>query len=363
MSITAYTGLPGSGKSYGVMQNVIIPALKSGRNVFTNIPVNDEKLIELYNKTTNKINYDDLKENPYYFQTEIIPGSVVIFDECWRLWPSGLKANAAQEGHKSFLAEHRHMVGEDGNSTEIVLVTQDLSQVASFARVLVETTFRSEKLSRVGSKNKFRIDVYHGPVAGANPPVKNRDRQIYGQYKKDVYELYSSHTMSKTGLAGNESKIDNRSNVLKSGFFIFAPILIIILGAYFYYGFTEVTDYYTDSNELNTTENIQAVTPNNTVQKQETNLQPEIRDFLSNKQIFIDWNNSNSRAITYIFRVKDGNYEYVLKTKDIQKMGYELESITQCLVFLKTKTSSYVASCEKETDNKSIFAAAPTSET
>ena len=36
--ITAYVGLPGSGKSYGVCEQVILPALAKGRPVFTNIP-------------------------------------------------------------------------------------------------------------------------------------------------------------------------------------------------------------------------------------------------------------------------------------------------------------------------------------
>ena len=39
MSITAYTGLPGSGKTYGVVQHVIVPALQAGRRVVTNIPM------------------------------------------------------------------------------------------------------------------------------------------------------------------------------------------------------------------------------------------------------------------------------------------------------------------------------------
>ena len=38
MSIVGYSGLPGSGKSYGVVENVVIPALEAGRHIITNIP-------------------------------------------------------------------------------------------------------------------------------------------------------------------------------------------------------------------------------------------------------------------------------------------------------------------------------------
>ncbi|ENT7525242.1 TPA: zonular occludens toxin domain-containing protein, partial [Escherichia coli] len=37
MAISAYVGVPGSGKTYEVVCNVIIPAVSSGRRVVTNI--------------------------------------------------------------------------------------------------------------------------------------------------------------------------------------------------------------------------------------------------------------------------------------------------------------------------------------
>ncbi|OKX16986.1 hypothetical protein AWP89_00845, partial [Escherichia coli] len=37
MAISAYVGIPGSGKSYEVVSSVIIPACMSGRRVISNI--------------------------------------------------------------------------------------------------------------------------------------------------------------------------------------------------------------------------------------------------------------------------------------------------------------------------------------
>ncbi len=39
MPVVSYVGLPGSGKSHSVVQHVVLPALRKGRVVVTNIPM------------------------------------------------------------------------------------------------------------------------------------------------------------------------------------------------------------------------------------------------------------------------------------------------------------------------------------
>ncbi|MET0082675.1 MAG: zonular occludens toxin domain-containing protein [Sedimenticola sp.] len=239
MSTIAYTGLPGSGKSYGVVENVIIPALEEGRTIITNIPLNEIEIYRhLHEKGIKKLDIRNLdiqqaQDTPEYLSS-FPGGSVIVIDECWRLWPAGLKTNQVPEKHKSFLAEHRHRVGQDGRSQEIILVTQDLAQIAAFARQLIEETYRSVKLTAIGQKDKYRIDVYSGAVMGNNPRGQ-RLRQIFGKYKKTVFRFYSSHTMSETGKAGNEDKVDKRANALKSSIIRFGiPVgaLALIAGVY-----------------------------------------------------------------------------------------------------------------------------------
>lgn len=49
MAISAYIGIPGSGKSYEAVYNVIIPAFTSGRRVVTNIyGLQKDKITERY---------------------------------------------------------------------------------------------------------------------------------------------------------------------------------------------------------------------------------------------------------------------------------------------------------------------------
>lgn len=227
MSITAYTGLPGHGKSYGVVENVIIPAAKEGRAIYTNIPLNLDEFGKRYNVRPFIFDVDDYAKNPQLWD-DVPPGTLFVLDEVWRVWPVGTTAKQMPESQKSFLAEHRHRVDDIGRSIEIVLVTQDLAQVASFVRQLVETTFRVTKLTKVGASKAYRVDVYSGCRTGS-PPIKSRDREIPGIFKKDIYQLYQSHTQAQGNAVGNEKRADQRYNILKSGSLISMVIAIPVL--------------------------------------------------------------------------------------------------------------------------------------
>lgn len=217
MSIYAYVGMPGSGKTYDVVANQIVPALKAGRTVVTNIPlVHDEVRKIAPQGVVRDFPVDQLAQTPELIDQYAVPGAVVCIDEVWRLWPAGQKANHVPEPFRKLLAEHRHMVDEAGNSMQIVLVTQDLAQISAFARQLVEQTFYHTKLTAVGASGSYRVDIYQGPVAGANPPRQSRIREMFGRYSAGVFKLYISHTMSASGKAGaNEAAVDGRGNIWK----------------------------------------------------------------------------------------------------------------------------------------------------
>lgn len=231
MSIVAYVGRTGSGKSYGVVENVIIPALKAGRHIVTNIPLKVGYLTDDFSK--GKITQFDPKaplEDSEFFNPDNFAGCIVVIDEAWRYWSVGTKANKIPEMQKGFFTEHRHYVGEDGRTTEIVLVTQSLDQIANFVRELIEDTYRATKLSALGMSKSYKIDVFTGCQKGLSGGTPNRTLQ--GTYKPEIFKYYKSHTKNKTDFAaGMEEKSDNRNNIFKSKFFLIvipAAILIII---------------------------------------------------------------------------------------------------------------------------------------
>ncbi|CAN7479484.1 hypothetical protein LJR232_003136 [Aquipseudomonas alcaligenes] len=213
MAIDAYVGLPGHGKSYGVVQHVVIPSLKQGRHVVTNIPLQVDMLMEDFPDgqiTQLPADWFEREDLASLFPN----GSVAVLDELWRRWPQAMTSKQAPMADKSLLAEHRHMVDSKGNSMRIVFITQDLSQLASFARVLVEQTFRVEKLVELGLRNRYRVDIYRGPVTGQSPPKSSFIRSSGPhKYKEEVYRYYKSATKSDTGEVGDESKSDNRGSI------------------------------------------------------------------------------------------------------------------------------------------------------
>lgn len=244
MSIYAYTGLPGSGKSYSVVEQQVLPALKSGRRLVTNVALKWDKLreafpgCELVELPTQRVQAD-----PSSIYEYVTPGSVLVLDEVWRLFPAGLKANHVPEPFRKLLAEHRHMVNDQGESCQIVLVTQDLAQISAFARQLVETTFRTVKLTTVGLQSQYRVDVFNGPVSGPNPPESGRIRQLFGSYRQDVYQYYETHTLKSEGATSskvNERSLDRRANILAR------PVMILgglaALGLMFY-GYTRLQGF------------------------------------------------------------------------------------------------------------------------
>ncbi len=222
MAITAYTGLPGSGKSYSAVCFAIIPAIKAGRAVVTNLPLLvDEITKEWPTADVKLINLEDFTDKgTKQLDAEMTPGALVVLDELWRLWPSGLKTAAVPEDHKSFLAEHRHRVGTDGRSTDIIFVTQDLSQIAAFARALVDKTYITQKFDALGAKNRAKINMYQGAVTGQKGPQSQHIRTSTVKYSPEYFRFYKSHTKSETGGAGIEVGGDSRASIWKSPFWL-----------------------------------------------------------------------------------------------------------------------------------------------
>ena len=346
MSQTAYAGLPGSGKSYGVVENVILPALKDGRRVWTNIPLNMELIENEFPSKVVLFDTSDLRDDPAWFQETFEQGATIVIDEAWRLWPAGLKANQMAEAHKSFLAEHRHMVGADGYSTEIVLVTQDLSQIAAYPRSLVETTYRAVKLNMIGQSKKFRIDVFQGAATGNNPPKKDRLRQLYSSYKPDIYKYYQSQTMSENEGHGSEDNTDKRVNILTSPWLrIGAPIGLVLALVFIFYAVGRVSDMYSGKSEKAAVVDGLAggVISAPVVKKKHSH-------FYAGMNPYIAWNMGKYPYVDYKLGFSDKGHSVVLTPATLGKMGYRLIGYGQCFVQLIGYGDTLNVYCEAQKD-------------
>jgi zona occludens toxin len=361
MALSAYTGLPGSGKSYGVVKHVIIPALTQGREVWTNIPLNNNELVEsgLSDNLPIAFEIKDIQDNPDWFQTILPKGVLFILDECQLLWPSGLKQTTANALHLEFLTKHRHMVGEDKKSTEIILLTQRLTLIANFCRGLVEKTLVTTNLAVIGRPKSYRIDIYAG-AANDKPSKANVLRSTVGNYEPETYKFYQSHTESEYG-AGDEKRMDDRISIFGSWKFKGMLVLFVLMigmvvfltnkfmtESGFFESSGETSDLIDNSTALEMSASVARQPVVSTAarlkeiklleQIRQSNIESEKPHFFKDlSDYYISYNNGIFPNIDYMIKVSSKGSTTTLSSNELTLMGYSLKKINQCLVIVQYK--------------------------
>lgn len=242
MAILAYIGIPGSGKTYEVISSVILEHFKRGRRIVSNIEgVTEQKLIDYciekgirketlgsYLSVTDE-ECQQANFFPYKGATETVckAGDLICIDEAWRIFSS----DKIQENHRSFLAEHRHFTNtETGECCDLVVINQSISQLPRFIKDRIETTYRMSKLTTLGMRNRYRVDIF----TGAKTTKANKILQLQRKYDKEIFSLYKSYD----GENGKENIVDGRGNIFKSFTFKAMVVLVIILSILGYKSFS-----------------------------------------------------------------------------------------------------------------------------
>ncbi|HEK1787346.1 zonular occludens toxin family protein [Proteus mirabilis] len=282
MAISAYVGVPGSGKSYEVVSNVIIPAFMKGRRIVTNLYGISQDKINAYCLAHRKADADSLGEIVYvdneqvmddnffpYMENDVLAentfcrsGDLICLDEIWRIWENDKKI---PKNHRSFIAEHRHFDGENGNTCDLVVLNQSVSGLPRFIKDRVESTFRMTKLTALGLRSRYRVDVY----TGIKLFKSNKVSSYQCKYDKKIFPLYQSHVNGQ----GVEQVVDKRQNVFSSPKVILMlcafPILLLISLNFLYQFFTrfdaknevDVPAEQATSQRINQTSNKSIISP------------------------------------------------------------------------------------------------------
>lgn len=247
MAISGYIGLPGSGKSFECVSNVLLPAVQAGRRVVTNIiGVNPDVIYDYCVDTLNLdraslglvvvVDSRTMKQRDFFpyknmndetvTDTFCQPGDLIMADEAWRLWP---KDSDVCTEHRSFFAEHRHFTSPlNGTSCDFVYMTQSLATVARYIRDRQDKTFRMKKLTSLGFSTRYRVDVFEGAKTTKAALIQ----QYQCSYKKEIFPLYKSHDTEN----GQEKVVDKRQSFLNGRFFfrhLFIPLVLLTAGGYF----------------------------------------------------------------------------------------------------------------------------------
>lgn len=297
MAISAYVGVPGSGKSYEVVKSVILPAIASGRRVVSNVygldkdkiysyllrknkKLSEEKLGDLVCVNNDKCLVPDFlpsMENPEAFCKS---GDLIVIDEVWRIWDSD---KDIPKSHRSFIAEHRHFAdSETGITCDLVVINQDVAQIPRFIKDRIETTYRMQKHVGLGFRNRYRVDVFQGIKLFKS----SRITYYQEKYDKEIFELYKSYEADNA----KEGVTDSRQNIFSSNKFVIYTTLVIstiIISIYFLYNFFAEGVY--SGVEKKNVENNESYISSNNKQIQDELVISKDPVFLTSKNISTKW--------------------------------------------------------------------------
>lgn len=231
MPINAFGGGPGSGKTYGVVEHVILPAVAAGRFILTNIDgLNTDAIYEYVLKTFYKdkiicighirtcgrnrpgdigffpgdAQLDKPCPCPSPEDNTVVGGDLVVIDEATRYWAMGDKVSKEAS---FFFREHRHFANVLGQTCDLVVIDPDLTQLARPLRGKIELSSLTHKPKAIGL-DRYVVRIYSkckltGKPQSVNGPYK---------FKPEIYGLYKSYSHENA----KEVAVDGRQNIFKS---------------------------------------------------------------------------------------------------------------------------------------------------
>lgn len=239
--IVFHEGLPGSGKSYEACVMHIIPALKAGRDVLTNINgINHKKFAELtgiplpiVQKQLICIAHpecDDEEQRLELVKADLLEktkkDSLVVIDEIQDIHPT--KRQPLSPEWSKYIASHRH------EGLDIVLMGQDRRDVHPIWRRRIQRLLTFNKLQAVGADSSYRWVCLEATSPEKFKEVSSGIRR----YEKQYFGLYLSHTQ---GTQNKSVYKDDRANILKNKKVQFAVVAFFALA---YWGVTNTMAFF-----------------------------------------------------------------------------------------------------------------------
>lgn len=239
--IVFHEGLPGSGKSYEACVMHIIPALKAGRDVLTNINgINHQKFSDITGIPLPVIkkmlvcisnsNCEDEEQRLELVKADLLAltkkDSLVVIDEIQDIHPT--KRQPLSPEWSKYIASHRH------EGLDIVLMGQDKRDVHPIWRRRIQRLITFNKLQAIGADNSYRWVCFEATSPEKFKEVSKGIRRYDSQY----FGLYLSHTQ------GTENKSlykDDRANILKNKNLRFALVAFLALG---YWGISKTWAFF-----------------------------------------------------------------------------------------------------------------------
>lgn len=233
MALSLYCGIMGSGKSYELVSQVVLPALKDGRRVVTNIEgLDPDKISHFLDKDVHDllvfVSDTDPLEPSFWYHPETNktattqPGDLLVLDEAWRMFPAGDKLDPAI---LEYFRKHRHYTDASGVATDIALAFQLFTDIHRALRGVAAVTVETRKMTMLGRPKNYRVRIYEG---AANPQQRSVQPVALHVRKYDpaIFPLYSSFAAKK----GVEKKSGRTATLWSNSLLVFwLPLCLLVL--------------------------------------------------------------------------------------------------------------------------------------
>jgi zona occludens toxin (predicted ATPase) len=227
--IYLYYGKIGDGKTYHVMANELLPAVRSGRKIYTNIDgLNIKQIAMATGKLPYEVNIEHI-ENPNTIKElmtidandkeghslKLERGSMVIIDEAQMIWDAR-EFKDTKKGFLSLLEYHRHF------GLDFVFITQNPKRLEVTISRLSNESYQVKNLGFLGAFLKGRY-VMHSRQSPYDRDIISTTR---GTYRDEVFACYRSF-VSKT------NKTHKTKSAMSGGIWYAVPLVMAFLAVMF----------------------------------------------------------------------------------------------------------------------------------
>ena len=352
-------GRPGGGKSYESVVYHVIPALKEGRKVITNLPLKLDYFKLVYGEElTSLIEVrQPTKQHPRRFKTvdeygdqwthpETGVGPLYVIDECHEALRRGRTEQAVEE----WFARHRH------SKSDVLLITQSHRKIDVNICDLVDIVYTVGKATALGSQERYIRTTKTG-VRGTV-----LDTQIRS-YDATYFPFYQSHTASST--MGKEATIKDVKPIWKNWQFAAAAVFLAvgtgfvamnasslltphaIDQAYEQAQSNQQEDFFSLNAAFESFDNNQqqeSFLPSQPIENTTQQVRPDHP--YSQFQIRVSGHiSTNDRNLTVFRFLQNGQTAFMQHSDDMVLAGYDVELISDCLVHLTHGRYSQYITC------------------
>jgi|GEM_PF-761266 len=362
MAIKIHHGPNGSYKTSGAIQDDLIPAIKKGRYIITNIRgLTRERVFQVFPDTPSSLEVlnleledpDDLERMRTWF-TWAPRGAFIIFDETQLIflksWRDGdLKRFEFEGGPKAAKEADRPMNWLDAWTRhrhfnwDVILTTPNIAYIRDDIRNTAEKAYLHSNLAVIGISGRYK-ESQHAAIEN-RPPARDTIVELK-KIKKETFKLYDS---TATGIVTDT--IAGKSIFKQPKILLFMAIPALAIGSVindggpsFFFGAPVPSAAVGDSAPIGPVSSVSgagdsrppAAVPRDAVANQSAVQAPAVDHPFAGRSFDVHAGIKSGPVRRYIITVTDDQGRSLrLTDRDLAEAGYIISGVSECVVGLR----------------------------